>query len=70
MDMHPVQSSHMRAVGYEPTSRTMHIQFHNGEVHEYTGVPQPFHDTMMSAESVGSFFHKNVKPFFNSRRIK
>lgn len=60
----------MRAVGYEPTTRTMHIQFNNGDLHEYSNVSPDFHKRMMESKSVGSFFHQNVKPFFNSRRIK
>jgi hypothetical protein len=65
----PVESSHLRAVGYDPGSRKMHIEFHNGAVYEYKGVPEQFHKTLTEADSTGTFFHKNVKPHFDARRI-
>lgn len=70
MEMTPVNSSHMRAVGYDEPTRTMHIEFQNGDLHEYKQVSPDFHKRMMQSKSVGSFFHQNVKPFFNSRRVK
>lgn len=69
MERKPVESSHFVAVGYEPTSRKMHIEFKNGAVYEYAGVPEQFHKTLMEADSQGTFFHKNVKPHFNARKI-
>jgi hypothetical protein len=67
--MHSVNSSHLRAVGYEPATRKLHIQFQNGDTHEYSNVSPDFHQTMMASDSIGSFFHKHIKPLFNSRRI-
>ena len=65
----PVESSHFAAVGYDPGSRKMHIEFKNGAVYEYAGVPEVFHKTLMTADSQGEFFHKNVKPHFKARKI-
>jgi hypothetical protein len=65
----PVKSSHFAAVGYDPAARKMHIEFKNGAVYEYKGVPEQFHKTLMEADSQGEFFHKNVKPHFEARRI-
>lgn len=64
-----VESSHFAAVGYDPAARKMHIEFKNGAVYEYTGVPEQFHKTLMNADSQGAFFHKNVKPHFHARKI-
>jgi len=64
-----VKSSHLVSVGYEPTSRKMHIEFHNGAVYEYRNVPEQFHKTLVEADSHGEFFHKNFKPHFNGRKI-
>lgn len=65
----PVESSHFAAVGYDPAARRMHIEFKNGSVYEYSGIPEQFHKTLMEADSQGTFFHKNVKPHFKARRI-
>lgn len=69
MERTPVESSHFAAVGYDPAARKMHIEFKNGAVYEYSGVPEQFHKTLMEADSQGTFFHKNVKPHFKARRI-
>ena len=69
MERIPVESSHLRAVGYDPAARKMHIEFKNGSVYEYLAVPEQFHKTLTEADSNGTFFHKNVKPFFKARRI-
>lgn len=65
-----VNSSHFEAVGYDPAAHKMHIEFKNGSVYEYAGVPEQFHKTLMEADSQGSFFHENIKPHFEARRIK
>lgn len=65
-----VESSHIASIGYEPGSRTMHVEYKNGSVYEHRNVPEVFHKTFMSAESPGEFFHKNIRPFFEARRIK
>lgn len=70
MERKPVSSSHFAAVGYDPAARKMHIEFQNGSVYEYAGVPEQFHKTLMDADSTGEFFHKNVKPHFKARRIQ
>lgn len=69
MTRKPISSSHLRSVGYEPNTRKMHIEFKNGAVYEYQGVPEQFHKTLTEADSTGSFFHENVKPHFDGRRI-
>lgn len=69
MKREKVNSSHLASVGYEPTSRKMHIEFKNGAVYEYSAVPKQFHKTLTEADSQGSFFHQNFKPHFNGRRI-
>lgn len=69
MEMTKVNSSHMRAVGYDPATRKMHIEFRNGQTYEYRGVPKEFHQTMMGAKSIGSFFHQNVQPHFTGKAL-
>ena len=69
MERTPVTSAHMVSVGYDPGARKLHVEFHNGQVYEYSGVPEVFHKTLMNADSQGEFFHRNVKPHFKARRV-
>ena len=59
--MEPVTSGQISKIGYHPDSQTAVIQFANGRVYQYSGVPQEMYDNMKNAESVGSFFAQNIK---------
>ena len=69
MERTKVNSSHFAAVGYDPAARKMHIEFKNGSLYEYMGVPEVFYKTLMDAESPGRFFHQNFKPHFEGKKI-
>ena len=59
--MEPSQSTTIAHHGYVPESQTMVLQFKNGNVYEYRGVPQEVWDAYKNSESQGSFFANNIK---------
>jgi hypothetical protein len=62
MDMTPVVSSNIAAVGYDQTQNNLHIQFKGKDtVYLYRGVPLELYEAMMSAESIGSFYARHIK---------
>ena len=64
MAMVPVKSSNIAAIGYEPATELLTVQFHGGQTWEYRGVPADVHSALMAAKSVGGFFNANVKMAF------
>ena len=57
--MFPVYSTNILAVGYEDSS--LIVLFHTGQVYKYYPVPpQAFKDFFVK-ESVGSYFHLQIK---------
>ena len=70
MTMMPVSSSNISAVGYDGQTRTLTIEFKSGGRHAYADVPAELHKAMMAAESVGKFFHANIKSAFQSSRVE
>lgn len=48
MEMYPVSSSNLVAVGYEPTTQELTIQFLSG-VYTYVGVPQHIYNGLLSS---------------------
>lgn len=73
--MTPVQSSQIQAIGHDPASNTLAIQFkrgqeapHGGEiqalgpVYHYANVDAELFERFRTAESIGSFFYKTIKP--------
>lgn len=65
----PVNSSTIASVGYNPDSAILEIEFHNGGVYRYTGVPGSLHGRFMAAASLGSFLHQHIKGSFPYQRI-
>jgi hypothetical protein len=62
MDLLPVQSSNIAAVGYDAVQNILYVQFKGKDtVYEYHGVPLETYEAMMNAESIGSYYAKNIR---------
>lgn len=67
----PVTSTNLQSVGYDSHSRILTIEFRNGAVYEYAGVPPEVHDELMSAISHGRYFHNRVRSAgFTASRVQ
>jgi len=60
MNMIPVSSSNMVAVGYNESSQQLIIKFHSG-TYEYSHVPSSIYQGLMSASSKGRYHHNFIK---------
>lgn len=69
MDRTPVSSSNIRSIGYDPDSSTLEIEFNNGTVYQYGGVPQAEYDALMSAGSHGTYFNANIKNRYSYSKL-
>lgn len=67
MQMIPVISSNLAAVGYEGGS--LYITFHSGHTYRYDDVPQHVYDGLMSAPSHGKYFHAYIKNVYHYTRL-
>jgi hypothetical protein len=47
MTMHPVVSTNVAAVGYDPTSRTLRVQFNSGGIYDYSNVSSDLFKQML-----------------------
>lgn len=63
--MDSVESSQIMAVGYEAETQTLAIQFKSGTraVYHYANVTPEDFAAFSSADSIGSYFYRNIKPF-------
>ena len=63
--MHPVTSSQIKSVGYDPESKELYIEFLNGTVYSYSNVPEKVYEEMITPTvSVGKYFFANIKGVF------
>jgi hypothetical protein len=70
MEMVPVNSSNLSAVGYDEDSGLLCIEFNNGHAYEYYDVPKYEHDGLMSADSHGSYAAQNIYKQYRQSKIR
>ncbi len=56
-----MSSSNLASVGYDPGSHILEVEFLNGSVYQYLGVPDYIYSGLMHASSHGSYLDANVK---------
>jgi len=64
-----VESSAIASVGYDAPRRTLEVEFAGGGVYRYLGVPPREHETLMRAESLGTYVNKRIKPRYRVIRV-
>ncbi|NIV36741.1 MAG: KTSC domain-containing protein [Anaerolineae bacterium] len=67
MNREPVTSSFIKSIGWEETLM-LEIEFSNGDVWQYHGVPPDMWEGFRIAESHGEFFHTYIKDQFPANR--
>ncbi len=66
----PVSSSNLAAVGYDPQRLELTIAFLDGLVYRYYGVPeQEYLDLMNAYDSHGEYFYDNIRMIYPYERI-
>ncbi len=67
--MRRVSSSNIAAVGYDPDTSKLVVEFHNGSTYEYENVPEDEFDSLVRSSSVGSYFQNNIRNSFDSKKL-
>ncbi len=68
MNMIPVNSSNLAAVGYE--CGTLRILFNSGWMYDYMGVPEDVYVNLLNASSKGSYHAEYIKNSYPYHRIR
>lgn len=78
MELKPVRSSNLTAIGYDETTKTMRIRFNNGATWDYFDVPKEHHDKVMGTglnkaerkdHSIGSQFQRLIRGSYKATRV-
>lgn len=69
MERTSVSSSNLRSIGYEPDTSTLEVEFNNGRLYQYHGVPQQVYDALMQASSHGSYFNAHIKNSYGTTKL-
>lgn len=62
-------SSFITNVAWDEDSESLMVKFVSGTTWVYFNVPEEKYVSMIRAESVGSYFNKNIRDFYSSQRI-
>jgi hypothetical protein len=68
MKRQQVESSNLRSVGYDESRQLLEIEFRNGRVYRYTGVPRAEYEELMRAPSLGRYFLANIRDSYDYER--
>lgn len=70
MNHHPVKSSRIASVGYDESSRTLEIRFHQLSTLQYQQVPARIFRDFLIVVSKGRFYDGVIKGKFPEIKIK
>jgi len=66
--MVPLRSSNLAAAGHE--GEVLEIEFHDGGLYRYFGVPDPVFRGLLAAPSAGRYFHRRIKGRYRFQRLR
>ncbi len=69
MDRKRVNSSKIRAVGYDEKSQTLEIEFSNGQVTQYVKVYPEVYRRFMAAPNPTTFYDDRIAEDYTGRRV-
>lgn len=67
-EMQAVSSSNIARVGYDANSQMVYVEFLNGAIYAYKGVPEHEFENLRTAPSVGSYLNRNYKNIYPYER--
>lgn len=69
MEMTIVDSSLIRAIGYDENTNTLRLEFNKGRGYEYQNVPKEVYKGIMKASSAGRYFNAEIKGNYSYSEI-
>ncbi|HEX2678913.1 MAG TPA: KTSC domain-containing protein [Polyangiales bacterium] len=69
MERQPVESRSLRSVGYESTTRALEIEFQNGRIYTYDGVPREAYEWLMRTRDKGGYFNRMIRDRYATRDV-
>jgi KTSC domain len=69
MERYSVASSNIASMGYDGPSQTLEVEFQDGAIYQYYGVPENMYDQLMQAGSKGRFLNTYIKNAYGYSRV-
>jgi KTSC domain-containing protein len=68
--LHPVDSSCVARIGYDPAAEEVYVEFHDSGTYAYCGISALVFDELARAESKGTFLNEVIKPRYPFRKLR
>lgn len=65
-----VRSQSIKAVGYNADAQILELEFHNGSIYDYHGVPAKTVLALLDGRSIGAFVNQVIKPRFDATQVR
>ena len=65
-----VESTTLRSAGHDARSTVLELQFRNGALYLYFGVPPSIYGDLLRADSKGGYFNQNIRGKYPYQRIQ
>ena len=69
MQRQSVSSSNVRSVGYDRTTHTLEVEFHNGGIYQYYNVPEAEFIDLVNAGSIGSYLYTHIRDRYRYTKV-
>ena len=69
VDMQPVASSNVAAIGYDENAEEVYVEFISSGLYAYRGVPLPIWQEFEAADSKGGFVNQILKPGYPAAKL-
>ncbi len=70
MQREHVISTAINSMGYNAATEVLEVEFEDGDVYQYFGVPPHFYEEMSLSSSKGEFFQDYIRASYPYRKIK
>jgi hypothetical protein len=62
MKMQAVDSGAIDAIGHDPQTNTLAVQFKSGHTYHFEDVSAEEHEALANADSIGAHFARHIRP--------
>jgi hypothetical protein len=69
MEMKPINSGKLRAIGYDARARILQVKLDTGAILQYNGVGDDLWRRLSSSGAAWSFYRDNIEEEFTVRKI-
>ena len=67
--MRVAQSSHLQSYSYDADSQVLTVEFQNGTIYQYAGVPHTEYFNLSQSGGAGTYFHAKIRGQYPTQKI-